>query len=200
MSLLSLHRFSTPLLQPFDLQLQAGECVTLNGPSGCGKSMLLRAIADLDPHQGEMVLDGCSSKSMEPTEWRRQVALLPAESAWWGERVRDHFESPGRATLDALQLPADSPDWGVSRLSSGERQRLALLRLLANHPKILLLDEPTANLDRENTRRVERLLGEWRQQHQCSTIWITHDPEQQQRVGNRHYQIKQGCLELFTWN
>jgi len=198
--LLSLRCFGTRLLQPFDLALPVGDCITLNGPSGCGKSMLLRAIADLDPHQGEMALDGQPSQDIEATEWRRQVGLLPAESGWWGERVGDHFEPSETALFEQLQLPGDCLGWSVARLSSGERQRLALLRLLANRPSVLLLDEPTANLDRENSRRVERLLDAWRTTHRCGVIWITHDPDQQRRIGDRHYQIDQGRLELSQWS
>jgi ABC-type iron transport system FetAB ATPase subunit len=85
--------------------------------------------------------------------------------------------------------------WHVSRLSSGERQRLALLRLLGNRPKVLLLDEPTANLDSENTLKVEKLLHIYRKQQQSALLWISHDPEQIRRVGTRHFILRNGRLE-----
>ena len=72
-------------LGPVDLALSTQECVTLSGPSGAGKSMLLRAIADLDNHEGDLYLDGVSSCRFKGHEWRRQVGLLPAEPAWWGD-------------------------------------------------------------------------------------------------------------------
>ncbi|MDX1335484.1 MAG: ATP-binding cassette domain-containing protein, partial [Gammaproteobacteria bacterium] len=71
----------------------------------------------------------------------------------------------------------------VSRLSSGERQRLALLRMLENSPRVLLLDEPTANLDRENTLLVENMIARYVQDHEAAAVWVSHDAEQQERLG-----------------
>lgn len=194
MSGLSLKRFSTSLLDPFDLELAAGECVSLSGPSGSGKSRLLRAIADLDPHGGEAWCDGTAQSAIPGPAWRRQVGLLPAESAWWGERVSEHFQQLDPGMLDQLDLPAESGDWQVSRLSSGERQRLALLRLLAGAPRVLLLDEPTANLDRANIERTEALIERWRSDHRVAVFWVSHDRAQQQRIATRSLRIEQRRL------
>lgn len=194
MSGLRLKDFSTPLLDPFNLELAPGECVTLSGPSGSGKSRLLRAIADLDPHGGEAWCNQARQQDLNGPAWRRQVALLPAESAWWEERVGDHFEQLDPDTLALLELPAEAADWQVSRLSSGERQRLALLRLLSVDPQVLLLDEPTANLDLENGQRVEALIERWRRQHRTAVLWVSHDPAQQQRIGDRCLRIEQRRL------
>jgi ABC-type iron transport system FetAB ATPase subunit len=198
-SSLSLKGFSTPLLEPFDLQVEAGECVTLSGPSGSGKSRLLRAIADLDPHQGEAWCDSTRQQAIGGPAWRRRVALLPAESAWWSEQVGDHFPHLDTATLDLLKLPADTAGWQVTRLSSGERQRLALLRLLSIEPEVLLLDEPTANLDQSNIERVEDLIERWRHEHQTAVLWITHDDAQQKRVSNCSLRIENRRL-VDSWN
>lgn len=196
MGSLTLKRFKSPLLEPIDLRIEPGECITLSGPSGSGKSRLLRALADLDPHQGEAWLDGLEMAELRAPEWRKQVGLLPAESAWWEERVGEHFPSLEDGLLHALDLPPASMEWEVSRLSSGERQRLALLRLLCNEPRVLLLDEPTANLDHNNIERVERLIGEWRKQHEAAVLWVSHDPEQQLRVGDRIWTIDDGRLQV----
>lgn len=190
MSGLSLKHFSTPLLDPFDLELSPGECLTLSGPSGSGKSRLLRAIADLDPHDGEAWCDSNEQQALSGPTWRRRVALLPAESAWWNDRVGDHFERLDATTLDLLKLPAGAADWQVTRLSSGERQRLALLRMLSTEPEVLLLDEPTANLDLTNIQRVEQLIQRWRQEHQTAVLWVSHDPGQQRRVSSRSLRIE----------
>jgi ABC-type iron transport system FetAB ATPase subunit len=187
---LTLKGFATPLLDPFDLELAAGECVTLSGPSGSGKSRLLRAIADLDPHAGEAWCDGARQQALSGPAWRRRVALLPAESAWWSERVGDHFAGLDSALLARLKLPPEAADWEVGRLSSGERQRLALLRLLSIEPEVLLLDEPTANLDQTNGERVEALLRDWRIERGTAVLWVSHDPAQQQRVGERRLRIE----------
>jgi ABC-type iron transport system FetAB ATPase subunit len=191
---LSLKGFSTALLDAFDLELQPGECVALSGPSGSGKSRLLRAIADLDPHGGEAWCDGTEHSAISGPAWRRRVGLLPAESAWWDEQVGNHFSRLDADTLALLDLPPDAVDWQVGRLSSGERQRLALLRVLSVAPEVLLLDEPTANLDKANIERVESLIADWRQTHHVAVVWITHDPAQQQRVATRALRIDQRRL------
>jgi ABC-type iron transport system FetAB ATPase subunit len=117
------------------------------------------------------------------------VALLPADSHWWESTVGAHF-----ATLDAQQLQQlgfepEVADWRVERLSSGEKQRLALLRVLANRPQVLLLDEPTANLDSANTLRVEHLVKNYLQANQASCLWVSHDQAQIARLGARRLEM-----------
>ncbi|MEN8178625.1 MAG: ABC transporter ATP-binding protein, partial [Pseudomonadota bacterium] len=73
-------------------------------------------------------------------------------------------------------------------------------RLLINRPKILLLDEPTANLDQGNISRVEALINNWRIQQACAVIWVTHDREQQKRVASRHFEIEAGRLREYSWS
>lgn len=195
MSRLTLHQFQTKLLQPFDLQLNAGDCFTLNGPSGCGKSLLFRAIADLDPYSGEMRLDNQLATEIPAPLWRQQVGLLPAESGWWADEVGPHFTTSAIELLIPLGFDSDVLEWPVDRLSSGERQRLALARLLCSQPKVMLLDEPTANLDGENSQRVEQLIADYQTTHNCAIFWISHDPEQQQRVGHRQIEIINGVVK-----
>ena len=67
---------------PFDFEVQAGECVAIQGPSGAGKSVLLRMLADLDPHEGEVLLDGRAGGAMPAPAWRSQVVYQAAEPAW----------------------------------------------------------------------------------------------------------------------
>ncbi|MEW8507443.1 MAG: ATP-binding cassette domain-containing protein [Candidatus Thiodiazotropha sp.] len=198
MGSLTLKQFRSPLLEPIDLQITAGECITLSGPSGSGKSRLLRALADLEPHQGEAWFDDREMYSFSAPAWRREVGLLPAESAWWAERVGDHFPRPDPSLMALLDLSADAMQWEVSRLSSGERQRLALVRLLCNRPGVLLLDEPTANLDQQNIDRVEGLISDWRRNQSVAVFWVTHDPDQQRRVGDRMWQIADGRLRVLA--
>jgi ABC-type iron transport system FetAB ATPase subunit len=199
MASLSLKRFGNELLEPFDLALTSGECISLTGPSGSGKSRLLRAIADLEPHGGEAFIDQQSQRTMSGPQWRQRVGLLPAECFWWGERVAEHFQEMDAALFQALGFGPEVGDWESSRLSSGERQRLGLARLLANNPQVLLLDEPTANLDRENSQRVEELIWTWQSERHCAVIWVTHDREQQKRVASRHYRIEARRLMETSW-
>jgi ABC-type iron transport system FetAB ATPase subunit len=179
---------------PLSLQLVSTECAVVQGASGAGKTLLLRALADIIPADGQVWLAGVLRNEIPAPDWRRQVALLPAESYWWADMVRSHFASEPMYELSAVGFDADVLDWPVSRLSSGERQRLSLVRLLGNRPRVLLLDEPTANLDAENIKRVESLIKTYMQQHQAGALWITHDAEQTARVGKRIIRVANGRL------
>lgn len=198
--LLDVRQLETDHLGPLDLSVQAGELVQVAGASGSGKSLLLRALADLDPGVGSVSLAGEPRDGMAPVEWRRRVAYVPAETAWWGERVDEHLpagwsqEQAGH-WLDQIGLPAESLDWEVERLSSGERQRLGLVRALLNGPRVLLLDEPTANLDLENTRRIERAVRRYLAEEEAGALWVSHDTLQRQRLGGRILSLREGRME-----
>lgn len=179
----------------FDFILRPGECIGLSGPSGSGKTRLLRCIADLDVHRGGVLLDGVPCRDIAPPAWRRQVAMLPAESAWWYDEVGAHFaEKPGSDTLGSLGFTEPVLGWRVDRLSSGEKQRLAVLRVLHIRPRVLLLDEPTANLDEENIGRVESVIQAYLAETGAGSIWVSHDQRQLQRVAGRSFRIAQGRL------
>ena len=181
-------------LGPIDLAIASGECVSLTGPSGSGKTLLLRALADLDPHTGAVRLDQTVCEELPAPDWRRRVAYLPTESQWWLDTVGAHFAGEPRDLLKALGFAPETLDWAVSRLSSGERQRLALARLLAQAPAALLLDEPTASLDPESARLVEELVEDYRAEHAAPVLWITHNLSQGDRVASRHFKIADGAL------
>ena len=176
--------------------IAAGERVCLGGPSGSGKTRLLRALADLDPHSGDIYLHGRTHREYPPYQWRRRVAMLPAESAWWAPTVGDHMDGVDAEALSALGLPQDATRWPVERLSAGEKQRLALLRLTAGRePEVLLLDEPTANLDPESVERVEHYLLVLARERGVGMLWVTHDAAQVGRVGSRAMRTASGRLE-----
>ncbi|MDX1607351.1 MAG: ATP-binding cassette domain-containing protein [Candidatus Competibacterales bacterium] len=194
--MLTLDRLARPpLLQPVTLTLAGGECIAIGGPSGAGKSLLLRAIADLDPNAGEVSLDEQARAALPAPEWRRRVIYVAADPGWWADDVAAHF--PDRAVagplLTALGLPPGALDWPVERLSSGERQRLGLARALARGPRVLLLDEPTAQLDPAATERVEDLL----RQHLAAGLGlmlVTHDAAQAARLAQRRFRLEGGRM------
>ena len=170
--------------QPVSLTLQPEQISTIFGASGVGKSQFLRALADLTPHQGEVWLDQRRQSSFKPADWRRSVGYVPAEPAWWADTTAAHFASPPPDDwLAALSLSPALLDAPVERLSTGERQRLALLRTLTLYPRILLLDEPTANLDAQNADAVRRLILHYLSTHQAAALWVTHDAQERHALG-----------------
>jgi ABC-type iron transport system FetAB ATPase subunit len=183
-------------LQPLDLSVADGECVAITGGSGAGKSVLLRAIADLDPHAGRALVDGEACEAMPAPTWRQRVAYVPAESGWWQDTVRPHFlpDTDFAALLPRVGLRPDGADWPVNRLSTGERQRLALLRALRPAVRVLLLDEPTSGLDTRSVEQVEALLREQLAAGRCIVL-VTHSPEQAERLASRHFHLQDGLLQ-----
>jgi ABC-type iron transport system FetAB ATPase subunit len=187
-----------PGVEAASLDLGPGDCIAVHGDSGSGKTRLLRLIADLDPGEGEAWLDGVERHEIPPAEWRRRVMFLAAESQWWYPRVGAHADDWSGEVLAGLGFAQGVLDWSIDRLSSGERQRLALARALTRDPAVLLLDEPTANLDQANTARVERLVGDWRADTGGAVIWVSHDPAQRARVAGASLRMEGGRLEPDT--
>jgi ABC-type multidrug transport system ATPase subunit len=176
------------------MAVAAGECLAISGRSGSGKSLLLRMIADLDPHEGEVWLNDRPRSSMAGPQWRGLVVYCAAEAGWWHQKVGSHFGTAPPATmLEALGLDPSLLKQEVRLCSTGERQRLSLLRALLRNSPVLLLDEPTGALDPETVGRVEHLLRQ-RLQDGIAIIMITHDPAQAVRLADRHLIMSDGRL------
>ena len=194
--MLQVENLSCRNLAPVSFTVDAGESVAVTGASGAGKSLLLRSLADLDPNDGEIFLDGRARSAMPAPAWRRRVVYVPAESGWWADHVGPHFAARDAAAgfLHRLQLPAECMEWPVARLSTGERQRLALVRAMVLAPTVMLLDEPTSGLDHETTLRVEGVLHE-RLTGAAAIIFVSHDKAQADRFGRRRLHIEDGVIE-----
>lgn len=198
---LKVHNLSFLDKGPFSFDVPAGECLGLSGQSGIGKSLLLKALTDLIAFQGTITLDGVSIFSYPAPEWRSRVTMVAAESFWWYDRVHEHFNRQKESALFAnhlseLGFSTDVLSWKISRMSTGERQRLALLRSLVNSPQVLLLDEPTSNLDSHNTERVENFVSDYRAAHGTAMIWVSHDEAQLKRVAVRSLLMtREGVIE-----
>lgn len=171
-----------------------GECLAVEGPSGSGKSRILRAIADLDPVEGQFFLDGTERRETTPQAWRRAVRYVAAEPGWWTDTPRGTLPAEetvqpriGRLLL-AVGLDEDVLDRPVSQLSTGERQRIALVRALVDEPKVLLLDEPTAALDKAATALVEELIR-FQLLAERSVLIASHDTALINRLAHARLQL-----------
>jgi ABC-type iron transport system FetAB ATPase subunit len=183
------------LAGPFTFTVAAGQCLAITGPSGSGKTVLLRMIADLDPHDGSITFGGTDRASLTAPAWRRLAGLVPARSGWWADTIGDHFprerEAEWRRLGTELLVPEALFGRSIEEASTGERQRLALIRALLAEPRLLLLDEPTASLDPVSTQAVEALIAK-RLAAGTTAIWVTHDAAQASRVGDMALHMRAG--------
>jgi ABC-type multidrug transport system ATPase subunit len=177
-------------LPPLSFEVPAQECLAVEGPSGSGKTRLLRAIADLDPAEGYVTLEGVERREVPGPEWRRRVRYASAEPAWWAATAREHF--PATAKLDrllaALALDPALLDRPVAELSTGERQRLGLIRAVADEPRVLLLDEPTSALDAEAAALAEELIR-FQMLAGRMVVLVSHDPQRIARLAHARLQL-----------
>jgi ABC-type iron transport system FetAB ATPase subunit len=180
-------------LSPISFEVAAHECLAVVGPSGSGKTRLLRAIADLDAAAGYVYLEGAERREVPGPEWRRRVRYASAEPAWWGANAREHF--PATAKLDrllhAVGLEPGLLDEPVSVLSTGERQRLGLVRAIADEPRVLLLDEPTSALDAQASALAEELI-KFQILVGRIVILVSHDAQQVARLAHARLQLDAG--------
>lgn len=182
-------------LRGVNLEVKRGEFLSVIGPSGSGKSTLFHILGGLSaPTEGEVIVDGQNIQKLtdsERTELRQRKVgfvfqkynLLPTLSALDNiliARYLAHNHEPLPAdfqqVLELLHI-GHRLSHKPRALSGGEQQRVAIARALANQPAILLADEPTGNLDTENSTAVLKLLREINQHKRQTILMITHNPE-----------------------
>jgi putative ABC transport system ATP-binding protein len=176
-----------------DLQVASGEFVAIVGPSGCGKSTLLNLLAALDrPDEGEIVIAGHDLTSTRDLNHYRAADvglvfqldnLLPALTAVENVEMPMFGQAGSRAerrqrAQDLLGLVgiSERADTRPPQLSGGERQRVAIARALANHPPLVLADEPTGRLDSKTSERVMDLLEGLQRERGITLVVVSHDP------------------------
>jgi ABC-type iron transport system FetAB ATPase subunit len=199
--MLRIERLKVGALPPLTFEVADGECLAIEGPSGSGKTRVLRSIADLDPAPGQVFLDGAERREFAAPRWRQLVRYCAAEPAWWTDTPRGSFppivasssETTGRGLrrdrlLASLGLRADALDQPIATLSTGERQRLALVRALTDDPKVLLLDEPTGSLDPASTALVEELIR-FQLLSGRKIILVSHEARQIERLAHARLQL-----------
>jgi len=191
------------------LEVEAGEIVAVAGPNGSGKSTLLEAMAFLQrPDEGRVLLDGRDvwAEGKALTARRRCPILLQRtvlfrrtllQNVAYGLQVRGLGRSESlrraRAMLEEVGL-SELADRGHRQLSGGERRRAALARVLALEPEVLLLDEPTAQVDEDNARLIEQVIGALHVGTGMTVILATHDLEQAERIAGRIVKLAGGRL------
>ena len=183
-----------PLFERLDLAIEPGDCVGLIGPNGSGKTTLLRLLCGLlRPESGEVLLEGHPVRGMRPRERARILALVPQESrlqfnfsllevVLMGrsphlprlalERPEDH--AAARRALAAMDL-AGLEERHLLDLSSGERQRALIARALAQEPRAILLDEPTAFLDLRHRLEIHDILARLNRERGLTVVTVSHD-------------------------
>jgi len=208
-------RLEVRALQDISLSVDAGDLVALMGPSGSGKTTLLLCISlILEPTIGTIIFDkvpiyqnGWTSgvdirrlrrekmgfifqaHNLIPFLTARQNVLFPLDLVG----VKGP-EAQARVTelLDSMEI-AERADYLPALLSGGEQQRVAIARSLANRPKLILADEPTASLDTERGKKVMGMLKKIAQENQTAVITVTHDARMVEGFG-RVYHLKDGRM------
>lgn len=201
-----------PILKGIDLEVQQGEVVSIVGSSGAGKTTLLQILGTLDqPDEGELLIDGInpfalSSKQLSafrntsigfifqfhqllPEFTALENIILPALIK--GQNMTD-AKTEGRKLLEMLGLE-NRADHKPNELSGGEQQRIAVARSLINRPKVVLADEPSGNLDSQNSSALHALFFELRDAFNQTFIIVTHN-EELANMTDRKLTMKDGLI------
>jgi tungstate transport system ATP-binding protein len=186
------------VLENINLEIEKGTTLGLIGPTGCGKTTLLRIIDLLErPSYGKILFNGVEANNSEQ-QIRRRIGMVfqnpivfkgtVYDNIRYGLKVRgeieDSYQEEITTLLDSLGL-AGYEDRNASTLSGGETQRIALARALITKPDLLLLDEPTANLDPMSTERIENLISELSRRNETTIIMATHNLIQGQKLSDK---------------
>ncbi len=184
---------TTPVIEGLDLTIEDGEFVAIVGPSGSGKSTLLNLIGCLDkPDSGEITIDGTvvsALKNKEALAFRAEhlgfifqdFNLIESFTVFENVEfplsvIRGEKNTRGRVVevLDAIGM-LDQIDKYPDQLSGGQKQRVAVARALVVNPRIILADEPTANLDSVSAKKVIDLMKQMQEQFNTTFVFSTHD-------------------------
>ena len=189
-----LGKVDVPALRGVDLVVQEGEFLAVVGPSGCGKSTLLHILGGLtSPTSGSVLVDGNDFMTMtdgDRTRFRRhkigfvfqRFNLLPTLTARQNISIAQHIQGNGfnphrfDMVVDMLGI-REKLNHKPFAMSGGEQQRVAIARAVICEPKILLADEPTGNLDTENSQIVLNMLRALNRSFRQTVLMITHNPE-----------------------
>lgn len=205
----------TPL-DGVSLDMEEGDFVSLMGASGSGKSTLLNLVASIDrPDRGTITVDGAQITQMSRTQlahWRaanigyifQTHNLVPVLTAYENTELpllllpmsRDERRRRVELALEAVDL-ADRADHYPRQLSGGQEQRVGIARAIVTHPKVVVGDEPTGDLDPETSAQILELLQRLNQELGVTLLMVTHDSEAA-RMAARQFQLRNGKLVDVT--
>ena len=204
------------ILKNINLKVNKGEVLAIIGPTGAGKTTLLRLLNTLElPSFGKIIIDSTeTSKSAgSRLELRRKMAFVLqkpvvfnmsvfdniAVGLKWRKTEKNEIKRKTNEMLEAIGLP-DYANRNARTLSGGETQRVAIARAVINEPEILLLDEPSANLDPISSAQTEEFILSMIRKYQITTIMATHDMAQGQRMADRVAVILNGeIIQTGNW-
>jgi spermidine/putrescine transport system ATP-binding protein len=191
-----------------DLDVEEGEFLTLLGPSGCGKTTLLRCVAGLESTTaGRILVDGRDVTRLPPEKRPmnivfQQYALFPhlsvTDNIAFGLRLKRLPAKERSTRVDAALELVRLPGYGDRKpfqLSGGQAQRVALARALVNEPKVLLLDEPLAALDRKIRQHMQQELRDLQRRTGTTFLYVTHDQEEAMAMSDRIVLMRGGRIE-----
>ncbi|HWQ30728.1 MAG TPA: ATP-binding cassette domain-containing protein [Negativicutes bacterium] len=190
------------------LELEEGRITGIIGPSGAGKSTLLYILNGLEKaSEGRIVFDGKEMKNEPDLDTRRQMTMVFQRPTVFNTSVHDNMayglklrgiknsEAMARvAELARLIGLEDKLQQRAATLSGGEAQRLSLARAIIHRPKVLLLDEPTANLDPANVAMIEKLVLYTKEEYGTSVVMITHNMFQAKRISEKLVFLLNGSI------
>jgi len=191
------------ILDNFSFSFEKGRIYTIIGPSGAGKSSLLRLLNRLDePTEGEIRFDNKNVREYNPCQLRRLIGYLFQTPYLFPNTIRDNLlyadsnlsSNSLTGLVEQVHLPIELIDHDVETLSIGEKQRVALARLLATNPQVVLLDEPTSALDPSHTEAIENLIKSIISLRPLTVIMVTHNPEQALRMGGETIMMVTGRM------
>src|SRR5271157_697832 len=189
---------SRQILNDVTFDVGSGDFISIIGPSGAGKSSLFKLIVRfIEFTSGSIYFEGQDIKNMDVIQLRRCIGYILQEAFMFEGTVRDNLtfgpflqkkkldEERMRDLLSHVHLSEEMLDQNASKLSGGEKQRVGIVRMLMNEPKILLLDEITSALDLANVLMVEELIKELQGSMGITILMVSHDFEQARRMGGR---------------
>ncbi len=193
------------------LEIENNTITCVVGESGGGKTTFLQLLNNMiSPDSGEILFKGKNIKNYDPVQLRRQIPMLPQNPILFSGTIYDNFQQTQKyaglnqeqknydSILKKVKLSDFSPEDSVQNLSGGEKQRLALARILLLEPSIMLLDEPSAALDENTEEQIVQMVIEYIKKSNSSLVMVTHSLEIAHKYGDCLIHIDGGSITETT--